>query len=146
MAAIAPVATLIGTGVSLYAANRQQQTQTAQNRLQMQQAQNDATQRQAQLTAQSAADARGRQDTLDRTVASTRARLAAAGVSPDQGSAAAITAGMAEDAAQAQADSNATFQARLASGRRSLLNTDGSLTAWLRAGQSFGGTVRSLLD
>ncbi len=146
MAAIAPVATLIGTGVSLYATNRQQQQQSAQNKLQVQQAQYDSTQRQTQLAAQAASDARQRQETLERTTASARARLAAAGVSPDTGSAAAITGGMAQTAAAAQSDNNAVFQARLAAGRQSLLNTDGSLTAWLRAGQSIGGVARSLLD
>lgn len=146
MAAIAPVATLIGTGVSLYAANRQSQQQSAQNKLQVQQAQYDSTQRQTQLAAQAASDARQRQETLDRTTASVRARLGAAGVSPDTGSAAAITGGMAQTAAAAQSDNNTLFQARLAAGRQSLLNTDGSLTAWLRAGQGFGGVARSLLD
>jgi len=146
MAAIAPVATLVGSGVSLYATGRQASQQSAQAKAQRQQAEADAAQRQEQISVQAATDARERQATLDRTLASTRARLAASGVSPDQGSAAAITAGLTEDAAAAQADSNAAFQARLASGRSSLLNTDGSLTTWLRAGQGLGTTVRSLLD
>ena len=40
---------------------------------------------------------------------------------------------------------DAVRNARLAAGRRSLLNNDGSLTTWLRAGSSFAGAAKSLL-
>ncbi|MFC7608427.1 hypothetical protein [Teichococcus aestuarii] len=79
-------------------------------------------------------------------MASTRARLAAAGVSPDQGSAAAITTGLEQDAAETAQGSQEAAAARMAAGRSSLLREDGSLTTWLRAGSSFGGALRSLLD
>ena len=60
--------------------------------------------------------------------------------------AAAITTGLEQDAAQAAQDSQDTLAARMAAGRSSLLREDGSLTTWLRAGSSFGGALRSLLD
>ena len=57
--------------------------------------------------------------------------------------------GLRADAAAGQRDSDELFRARLASGRASLLNPDGSLTtvtSLLRALPSFGTAVRSLLD
>ncbi|KAA2214358.1 hypothetical protein [Teichococcus oryzae] len=146
MAQLAPIATLVGTGASLYGTVRQGQAQAAQAKAQQQQEAASLSARQQQLAAAQQAEARGRQDQLDRTVASTRARLAASGVSPDQGSAAAITEGLRQDAAEAAASSSESYAARMASGRSSLLNGDGSLTTWLRAGNSFGGAIRSLLD
>ncbi|MCQ4159772.1 hypothetical protein NON00_07505 [Roseomonas sp. GC11] len=146
MAQLAPIATLVGTGASLYGTVRQGQAQAAQTRAQAQQEAAALAARQQQLVAQQEAEARNRQDQLERTVASTRARLAASGISPDQGSAAAITTGLQQDAAEAAQTSSDTYSARLAAGRSSLLNNDGSLTTWLRAGNSFGGAVRSLLE
>ncbi|ONG55715.1 hypothetical protein BKE38_08590 [Pseudoroseomonas deserti] len=146
MAQLAPIATLIGTGASLYGTVRQGQAQAAQAKAQSQQEAATLAARQQQLAAQQATDTREREAALERTMASTRARLAAAGVSPDQGSAAAITAGLQQDAAEAAADSADRFDARMAAGRSSLLNADGSLTTWLRAGNSFGGALRSLLE
>jgi hypothetical protein len=146
MAQLAPIATLVGTGASLYGTIRQAQQQQAGSRQQVTQAQQQANDRAAQLAAQQEQDARERAATLERTTAATRARLAAAGVSPDEGSAAAITAGLAADAAEAQADSDRVFRARLASGRRSLLQNDGSLTSFIRAGTSFGNSLRNLLE
>ncbi|MFC3126815.1 hypothetical protein ACFOD4_17255 [Pseudoroseomonas globiformis] len=146
MAQLAPIATLVGTGASLYGTVRQGQAQAAQAKAQQQQEAANLAARQQQLAAAQDSEARSRQDRLERTVASTRARLAASGVNPDQGSAGAITAGLEQDAAEAAADSNDAFAARMAAGRSSLLNTDGSLTTWLRAGNSFGGAIRSLLD
>jgi hypothetical protein len=146
MAQLAPIATLIGSGVSLYAATQQAQRQTAQSRQQVDtaRAQNEARAQQAAV--QQAAEQRARDARLAGTVAATRARLGAGQASPDEGSAAALTAGFQQDAAAAQADSDATFAARLAAGRRSLLNDDGSLLPYLRAGTSFGSAVRNLLD
>jgi cell division protein FtsB len=146
MAQLAPIATLVGTGASLYGTVRQGQAQAAQAKAQQQQEAANLAARQQQLAAAQQADARGRQDQLDRTMASTRARLAASGVNPDQGSAGAITAGLQQDAAEAAVTSGDTYAARMAAGRSSLLNSDGSLTTWLRAGNSFGGAIRSLLD
>jgi multidrug efflux pump subunit AcrA (membrane-fusion protein) len=146
MAQIAPIATLLGAGASLYATTRQTQVQSAQSRDQAAaaRAQNEA--RNQQAAAQQAAEQRARDARLAGTVAATRARLAAGGVQPDEGSAAALTAGFQRDAAAAQADSDAVFAARLSAGRRSLLNDNGSLTPWLRAGATFGNTLRNLLD
>ncbi|MGG5820502.1 hypothetical protein [Falsiroseomonas sp. HW251] len=146
MAQIAPIATLVGTGISLYAASRQASQQAAQAQNQAanaQAAQQAAAQQQA---VQQAADQRARDARLAGTLASARARLAAGGVTPDDGSAKALTAGIEGDAAASQASSDAVFAARLAAGRRSLLTDSGSLTPWLRAGNGFGTALRSLLD
>ena len=146
MAQIVPIATVLGTGASIYATGRQAQMQAAQARQQQAtaRAQNEA--REQQLAAQQAAERRVAESRLAGTIASTRARLAAGGIQPDEGSAAALTTGLRRDAAAAQSDSLVVFDARLAAGRRSLLNDDGSLTPWLRAGAGFSGALRSLLD
>jgi len=146
MAQLVPIAAVAGTAASLYGTVRQGQQQAASAKAQAQQQQQALDVRQQQLSTAQAAEERTRQDRLDRTVASTRARLAASGVNPDQGSAGAITAGLAQDAAEASAESDGAYATRMASGRSSLLNADGSLTTWLRAGNSFGGAVRNLLD
>ncbi len=146
MAALASIATLVGAGASIYAQNRNQQAQNATQLAQAQANQGVEGQRQAQLIAQQQAEQRARQLQLARTVATTRARLAASGVSPDDGSGAAITTGLAGDAAAAAQDSEAAFRARLASGRASLLNQDTSFTGFTRASTSIGGALRNLLD
>ena len=146
MAQIVPIATLVGAGASLYATARQAQMQKSQAQQQVENAQAQNEARTQQTAAQQAADQRARDARLSGTIAAARARLAAGGVQPDEGSSAALTSGLQRDAAAAQADSDAVFTARLAAGRRSLLNDDGSLTPWLRAGQSFGTALRSLLD
>jgi hypothetical protein len=146
MAQLAPLATLFGTGASLYATARQAQTQSAQARRAQEDARAAGEARAQQVAVQQASEARSREARLAGTVAATRARLAAGGVAPDEGSAAALTSGLQRDAAAAQAESDAVFAARIAAGRRSLLNDNGSLTPWLRAGASFGSAVRSLLD
>jgi hypothetical protein len=146
MAQIAPIATVLGAGASIYGMQRQAQVQAAQARQQVAQAtaQNDL--RSQQLAAQQAAEQRQRDARLAGTLAATRARLAAGGVQPDEGSATALAAGLRRDAAAAQSDQLALFSARLAAGRRSLLNDDGSLTPWLRSGATAAGALRSLLD
>ena len=58
---------------------------------------------------------------------------------------AAVAAGLRQDAAQDIAEDDAVRNARLATGRRSLLKNDGSLTTWLRAGSSFASATKSLL-
>ncbi len=146
MAQLAPIAAVAGTAASLYGTVRQGQQQAATAKAQAQAQQQALDTQQQQLASARAAEERTRQDRLDRTTASARARLAASGVNPDQGSAGAITAGLAQDAAEAAAESGESYAARMASGRSSLLNADGSLTTWLRAGNSFGGAVRNLLD
>ena len=146
MAQIAPIATVLGAGASIYGMQRQAQVQAAQARQQVAQAtaQNEA--RTQQMAAQQAAEQRQRDARLAGTLAATRARLAAGGVQPDEGSAATLAAGLRRDAAAAQSDQLALFSARLAAGRRSLLNDDGSLTPWLRTGATAAGALRSLLD
>ncbi len=109
-------------------------------------AQQQEAARQDALRAQQAADAQARAQTLAKTIATTRARLAAGGVAPDAGSSAALTAGLTQEAAAAQTADDATLRARLAQGRISLLNPDGSFTALLQSGRTFGFATRSLLD
>lgn len=146
MASLASLATLVGTGAGIAAQLRQSQGQASLQRAQAEQAQAAERQRQEQLLAQQQADQRARAAVLARTVSTTRARLAAGGISPDDGSAAAITAGLAGEAAASRADDERVFRARLASGRASLLNPDASFTGFVRAGQAFGTSLRSLLD
>jgi hypothetical protein len=146
MAALASLATVVGAGASIYGNVRQAQQQTALNRAQVQIAQSQEAARQQALLAQQAADAQARQQTLAKTIATVRARLAASGLSPDDGSSGAVTAGLAQEAAAAQNADDATLRARLAQGRVSLLNPDGSFTAMLQSGRTFGFAARSLLD
>lgn len=149
MAALAPLATLASTGFGVYAQQQQAAQARAQQRAQVEIQQQAEKARQEQLQLQQQAEARLRGERLSRTLASTRARLAAGGLSVDDGSAAAVQAGLRADAAAGQQDSDELFRARLASGRASLLNPDGSFTtvnSLLRALPSFGSSVRSLLD
>lgn len=146
MAQLASIASLAGTGLAVYGQVRQGQQQQASARAQQENLREQQAAQQRQLAAQAAANERERQDRLARTIASARARLAAGGVAPDEGSAAALAAGLKRDAAQDAAEEAAVTSARLAAGRRSLLAPDGSLNAFLRAGQSLGGVVRNLLD
>lgn len=146
MAALTSIASLVGAGASLYAQQQQIQRGNQAQRAQVDIAQAQEAQRQQQLALAQAAERRARQEQVARTVASARARLASGGVSPDDGSGAALTAGLRADAAASQADSDALFRARLASGRASLLNQDGSLVPLLRAVPTFGNALRNLLD
>ena len=146
MAALASIATLVGAGASIYAQNRNLQAQRATQLGQAQANQQVEAQRQAQLIADQQAEQRARQVQLARTVATTRARLAASGINPDDSSGAAITTGLAADTAAAAQDSDVAFRARLASGRASLLNQDTTVTGFTRASTSIGGALRNLLD
>nr|WP_314075537.1 hypothetical protein [uncultured Roseococcus sp.] len=146
MAALGSLATLASAGVGLYAQNRALQQNAATQRAQAELMQKQEIARQQQLTLQQQADQRARGEQVARTVASVRARLASGGLSVDDGSAAAVTQGLKADAAAGQADSDALFRARLAAGRSSLLQPDGSLTTWLRAAPTFGNALRNLLD
>lgn len=146
MAQLAPVAALVGTGLSVYSTARQAQVQSANAKAQARAAQEQETARLQAAAVQATADDRSRQDTLERTLASVRARAGASGLAADEGSAAAVADGLRQDAAADAGEDEALRSARLAAGRRSLLNTDGSLTTWLRAGSTFAGAARSLLD
>lgn len=146
MAQLAPIAAAIGAGASIYSSVQQGQAQSANAKAQASAARDQERARVEQAALQQSAEARAREARLAGTLASTRARLAAGGISPDEGSAAALTTGLEREAAAAQADSDQIFAARLSAGRRSLLNNDGSLTSFLRAGTTFGSSLRNLLD
>ncbi|MEO3472922.1 hypothetical protein AAFN86_13720 [Roseomonas sp. CAU 1739] len=146
MAQLATIASLAGTGLAVYGQVRQGQQQKATTKAQEANLRAQQTAQVEQAAAQAAANQRDRQDKLASTIASARARAAASGVAPDEGSAAALTAGLATDAAKATAEDASLMSTRLASGRRSLLASDGSLNSYLRAGQSLGGAVRNLLS
>lgn len=145
MAQLASLASLIGAGASVYGSVRAAQEQGKASKAQNDAIRTQQAERTRQLSVQSDADRRARQETLARTLASVRARLASGGLRPDEGSAAALTAGLRSDAEADQADQNALFDSRLAAGRRSLLNPDGTLTAFLRSGQTIGTAFRNLL-
>lgn len=146
MAQLASIASLAGAGLNVYGQIRQGQQQRAAAHAQAENLRRQQAAQQAQADAQAAARDRERREALARTIASARARYGAAGVSPDEGSAAALSAGLRRDAAQDTAEEAAVTAARLAAGRRSLLAPDGSVNAFLRAGQSLGGIARNLLD
>lgn len=135
MAQIASIASLALAGASM-------QNQAKNRKV-------EARAREAQqqyIVSQQAAQQRARQDVLARSIAATRARFAASGVSPDEGSASALLAGMRADAAQTDAESADLLRQRLAAGRPSLLNANGDFQGFVRATQSFGSIARNLLD
>jgi hypothetical protein len=135
MAQIASIASLALAGASM-------QNQAKNRKV-------EARAREAQqqyIASQQAAQQRARQDVLARSIAATRARFAASGISPDEGSASALLAGMRTDAAQTDAESADLLRQRLAAGRPSLLNANGDFQGFVRATQSFGSIARNLLD
>ncbi|MCE2759779.1 MAG: hypothetical protein LW713_01885 [Acetobacteraceae bacterium] len=135
MAQIASIASLALAGASM-------QNQAKNRKV-------EARAREAQqqyIASQQAAQQRVRQDILARSIAATRARFAASGVSPDEGSASALLAGMRADAAQTDSESADLLRQRLAAGRPSLLNANGDFQGFVRATQSFGSIARNLLD
>ncbi len=146
MGALSSIAALAGAGISAYGTVRQAQTQRQNQRAQVDLARQQEQARQQELLAQQEADRVQRQQTLQKTIASTRARMAASGVAPDEGSAGAITTGLERTAAESRDADDEVFRARLARGRASLLNPDGTLTAALAAARGFGASARSLLD
>lgn len=146
MAALSSVATLVGAGATLYGNVRQAQLSSAANRAQVQVAQQQEAARQQTVQAQAQEGAVARRQALSRTLASARARMAAGGRVADEGSAGAVTAGLRQDAAAAQAADDASFRARLAQGRSSLLNPDGTMNALLQSGRTLGTIARNLLD
>ena len=135
MAQIASIASLALAGASM-------QNQAKNRKV-------EARAREAQqqyIASQQAAQQRARQDILARSIAATRARFAASGVAPDEGSASALLAGMRADAAQTDSESADLLRQRLAAGRPSLLNANGDFQGFVRATQSFGSIARNLLD
>ena len=146
MAQLAPVVTLAATGASIYAQSQEAQRRKKNAQVQQQNTQAQQEAQQQVLAVQATQDASERKRALDRSIAAARARLAAGGVNPDQGSGAALTAGLRATATEAQAADDATYGARLAAGRKSLLDQDASLTNWVRAGQGLGRAMKSLLD
>ena len=146
MAQIATIASLALAGASVYGQVQQQRQRKAEVRLQQEAAQQQQAAQQQVMATQTATQQRARQEVMARTIAATRARMAASGVSPDEGSAAALTAGMAADSAQDQAESSDLLRQRLAAGRPSLLSSNGDFQWFVRATQSFGAIARNLLD
>jgi hypothetical protein len=102
MAALASIATVVGAGASVYGQVRQAQAAKGMNRAQVAIDRQQEVARQQTLSAQQAQDRQARAQALGRTIAATRARLAASGQSADAGSAGAVTAGLKGDAAAAQ--------------------------------------------
>jgi hypothetical protein len=145
MAALATVATLAAAGVSAVGTIRQSNAQKQAQRMQADAAQSQEQARQQELIAQREKDRIERGQTLERTIASTRARLGAAGVAPDEGSASAITTGLRETAAASEGVSDDVFRVRLARGRASLLAPDGSLGTAAQLTRTLGQAARSLL-
>ncbi|MFM7612027.1 MAG: hypothetical protein ACKO9A_24535 [Alphaproteobacteria bacterium] len=135
MAQIATVASLALAGASL-------QDQAKKRKVEVRA--RDAQQQ--YIASQQAAQQRARQDVLARSIAATRARFGASGLSADEGSASALVAGMRADAAQADSESADLLRQRLAAGRASLLNSNGDFQGFVRATQSFGAIARNLLD
>ncbi len=135
MAQIASIASLALAGASM-----QNQAKTRKVEARAREAQ------QQYIASQQAAQQRARQDVLARSIAATRARFAAGGVSPDEGSASALLAGMRTDAAQTDAESADLLRQRLAAGRPSLLNANGDFQGFVRVTQSFASIARNLLD
>jgi hypothetical protein len=146
MAQIATIAGLAIAGVSAYNQEQQQRQRKAETRVQQEAARGQQVAQQQVMTSQAAAQQRARQEVLARTIAATRARMAAGGISADEGSASALTAGMVADAAQDQAENADLLRMRLAAGRPSLLSANGDFQGFVRATQSFGAIARNLLD
>lgn len=158
IASVAATAAGVAGNIMQDQANRKaQMAQAAQRQAEQQarqQAQAAADQQQQQaredeLQVQAAERARQRKVLLERTIASTRARLAASGASPDSGSGRALIDGMRDDTEQAQDADEQQLAARLAAGRRSLLDSSGQFTSFTRASRSISSLasgLRSLLD
>jgi hypothetical protein len=145
MAQLATIATIASTAASV--AQGVSQVQSSRKAAAQQQAAQAA--QDAAVQAQAAERARQRQSLLDKTIASTRARLAASGASADSGSGRALIDGMRGEAAAAQDADERQFAARLAAGRRSLLDDSATLSGFTRAvrgASSLGSGLRSLLD
>jgi hypothetical protein len=143
MAQLVPVASLLTGVAGLVGAQKQAQAQRRQ------QADLQAN-REAQLQLANDEAARQRREMLARTIASTRARLAAGGVSAGDGSAAALLSGLEEEVEAREAASERQFALRVAAGRRSLLDEQLNLSPFIRVGSQlatgFSSSFRSLLN
>ncbi len=143
MAQLVPVASLLTGVAGLVGAQKQAQAQRRQQ---------EALQvnREAQLQLANDEAARQRREMLARTIASTRARLAAGGVSTGEGSGAALLSGLEEEVEAREAASGQEFALRIAAGRRSLLDEQLNLSPFIRVGSQlatgFSSSFRSLLN
>ena len=149
MGALAFLVPMAAAGATIAARQMQAQQSRASSVAQVQVQQQQEVAQQRVVQAQQAAQVLQNRQQLARSLASARARAGAAGVQPDAGSAAALGAGLVQDAVDAQGASNDVFTARLAAGRASLLQPDGSMTALLRSGRqlgSLGSSTINLLD
>lgn len=143
MAQLVPVASLLTGVAGLVGAQKQAQAQRRQQE-EVQAA------REAQLRLAGAEQTRQRRELLARTIASTRARLAAGGVSAAEGSGAALLGGIEEEAEAREAAEAQDFALRVAAGRRSLLDEQLNLTPFIRVGSQLAtglsSSFRSLLN
>lgn len=143
MAQLVPVASLLTGVAGLVAAQKQAEAQRRQQ-------QEVQANREAQLRLSNEEAARQRREMLARTIASTRARLAAGGVSAGEGSGAALLSGLEEEAEAREAASDRQFALRIAAGRRSLLDDQLTLSPFIRVGSQlatgFSSSFRSLLN
>jgi len=150
MAQLAPIASIVTGVAGLVAAQQQHQSQKRAFALQQQALQQQEQAREAQLRAATEEQKRRRADMLARTIASTRARLAASGVGAADGSSAALLAGLEEEANAQDAFEDRQLALRLSAGRRSLLEPSGNLTPFIRAGSQLATGLtqgfRSLLN
>jgi hypothetical protein len=138
MAQLATIATIASTAASVAQGVSQSSAQAKSARVQTQ-----------ALAAQAAERARQRKELVEKTVASTRARLSASGAAPNSGSGEALLDGIRAEADAAQDADNQQLAARISAGRRSLLDETGALTGFTRAvrgSASIGSGLRSLLD
>lgn len=143
MAQLVPVASLLTGVAGLVGAQKQAQAQRRQQE-EVQAA------REAQLRLAGEEQTRQRRELLARTIASTRARLAAGGVSAAEGSGAALLGGIEEEAEAREAAEAQDFALRVAAGRRSLLDEQLNLTPFIRVGSQLAtglsSSFRSLLN
>jgi len=144
MGALSTFLPLITAGATVVAGQRQAQQSQAASQAQLQITQQQQIAQQQVIAAQQAADTDARRLQLARNLASVRARAGASGVGADATDS--LAAGLVRDAVDTQAASNDVYDARMASGRASLLQPDGSLTAFLRSSRAFGTIGRSLLS
>lgn len=150
MAQLVPLASIVTGVAGLVGAQQQYQAQKRAFAAQQQAIQQQEQAREAQLRAATDETQRRRREMLARTIASTRARLAASGVHAGEGSGAALIAGLEEEANEQDAYEEQQLALRLSAGRRSLLEPTGNLTPFIRAGSQLATGLsqgfRSLLN
>ena len=110
MGALASLATVLGAGATIYGNVRATQTQQAANRAQAQITAAQQVAQQQSLLAQEQQQALQRQRRCPTPSPRPVPGLGAAGIAPDAGSAAALTAGLTQEAAAAQGTNNAIFR------------------------------------